>query len=362
MDLIDDINVSAYTIPTDHPEADGTLEWNSTTLILVELSGAGKKGIGYTYANVSSAYFIKEVLGDIVIGKDLMHIPSLVQSMMRSIRNNGSCGIAMMAVSAVDIALWDLKAKVLGLPLCMLLGKVKDEILIYGSGGFTSYTNQKLSEQLENWTERGIQYVKMKIGSNPEDDVERVRIARAAVGDKTGLFVDANGAYTVKQALEKANRFTEYNVVWYEEPVHSENLEGLQFIKKNAPAKMNITAGEYGYNLAYFQQMLRSDAVDILQADATRCGGITGFLKAGYLCEAFQLPFSSHCATAIHLAAGLALPCFYIAEYFHDHARIEEMLFDGAKKPENGTIKPDLTRPGHGLDFKYKDAEKYKAL
>ena len=123
---------------------------------------------------------------------------------------------------------------------------------------------------------------------------------------------------------------------------------------------MNIVAGEYGYNLPYFEKMLDSEAVDILQADATRCGGISGFLKAGFLCEAYQLPFSSHCAAALHLHPALTMPCFYIAEYFHDHSRIEEMLFDGIQKPLCGKMKPDLSRPGFGIEFKYADAEKYK--
>jgi L-alanine-DL-glutamate epimerase-like enolase superfamily enzyme len=362
MNLIEDIKISAYKIPTAYPEADGTLEWNSTTLVLVELNGAGKKGIGYTYANIAAAYFIKDVLKEIIVDKDLMQIPFLHQLMIRAIRNNGNCGIAMMALSAVDNALWDLKAKVLNLPLCDLLGKMKDKMLVYGSGGFTSYTKEQLQEQFENWIENGIQYIKMKIGSDPSEDIERVNFARKIIGDKTALFVDANGAYTERQALEKAKQFSDYNITWFEEPVRSDNLKGLRFLRKCVPSGINIVAGEYGYNLSDFEKMLDHEAVDILQADATRCGGISGFLKVGYLCEVHQVPFSSHCATALHLHAALALPSFYIAEYFHDHARIEEMLFDGVQKPENGFIKPDLSRPGSGYDFKYADAEKYKML
>jgi L-alanine-DL-glutamate epimerase-like enolase superfamily enzyme len=200
----------------------------------------------------------------------------------------------------------------------------------------------------------------MKIGTHPEDDVSGVKIAREAIGKNTGLFVDANGAYSVKQALEKAAAFTEYNVSWFEEPVTSDNLDGLRFIKEHAPQKINIAAGEYGYNLPYFDRMLHAGAVDILQADATRCGGISYFMKAGYLAEAFQIPFSSHCAPALHLHAALALPSFYIAEYFYDHVRIESMLFDGINAPVNGFIFSDLQRHGMGFEFKYADAEKYK--
>lgn len=362
MPAIEDLRVSAYNIPTDLPEADGTIEWNSTTLVLVESSGAGKKGTGYTYANVSAAHFILSVLKEKVLGKDLLDIPSVTQSLVAAVRNSGACGIAMMAVSAVDNALWDLKAKVLNMPLCNLLGRAKDEMLVYGSGGFTSYTDKQLQQQFEDWTGNGIRFVKMKIGTHPAKDVERVKFARKAIGEEAGLFVDANGAYTVKQAVEKAQQFSEYNVTWFEEPVTSDNLDGLTFIRDHAPAEMNIAAGEYGYTLPYFKEMLSHKSVDVLQADATRCGGITGFLKAGYLCEAHQLPFSSHCAPALHLHAALALPAFYICEYFHDHARIEEMLFEGVQKPVNGLIKPDFSRSGLGIEFKYADADKYKVF
>lgn len=358
--LIKDLKVSAYTIPTDSPEADGTIEWTSTTMVLVEITAGNKSGIGYTYAHEAAAIVIEKTLKEIVVGKDVMNIPGLSFAMIRAIRNNGQCGIAMMAVSAVDNALWDLKAKLLELPLCVLLGQVKDAMLIYGSGGFTSYSNAQTKKQFENWASQSITHFKMKVGAEPLKDPERVKAARKAIGDSADLFVDANGTYTVKQALQKAQDFNEYNVSWYEEPVTSENLKGLHFIREHVPFKINIAAGEYGYTLPYFDEMLHAGAVDILQADATRCGGISRYMKAGFLAEAYQVPFSSHCAPSLHLHASLALPSFYIAEYFHDHIRIEKMFFDGVTAPKNGMIYPDMSKPGIGLIFKEKDALKYK--
>lgn len=357
---IKSLKVSAYKIPTDSQEADGTIEWNSTTMVLVELIAENKTGIGYTYAHEATTVVIEKTLKEIVVGKDAMNIPGISQEMIRAIRNNGDCGIAMMAISAVDNALWDLKAKLLQLPLCTLLGQVKDAMLIYGSGGFTSYSDAQTKKQFENWASQSITYFKMKIGSNPGKDLHRVKAARKVIGDDAQLFVDANGAYTIKQAIEKSFQFKEYNVSWFEEPVTSDNLEGLQFIRKHVQPEVNIAAGEYGYNLPYFCHMLKANAVDVLQADATRCGGITNFIKAGVLAEAFEIPFSSHCAPALHLHASLALPSFYIAEYFHDHERIERMFFDGNPLPVYGSLKPDMTRPGLGLTFKGKDALKYK--
>ena len=358
--FIKKLDVFAYKIPTDAPEADGTASWDSTTIVLVQLKAGGKTGIGYGYANVATAFFIDTTLKELVIGKNAFDIPGINLSLTKQIRNDGTCGITMMAISAIDNALWDLKAKLLNMPLCQLLGKVKDEMLIYGSGGFTSYNKQQLQNQFERWADDGIQYMKMKIGTHPENDVQRVKEAREAIGADAHLMVDANGAYSAKQALEKAQQFSEYNVMWFEEPVSSDNLKGLHFIREHAPAQMNIAAGEYGYNVPYFEAILHANAVDILQSDATRCGGISNFLKAGYLAEAHQLPFSSHCAPALHLHAALALPSFFISEYFHDHVRIENRLFDGISPPKNGVLKPDLSRPGLGLEFKFKDAERYK--
>jgi L-alanine-DL-glutamate epimerase-like enolase superfamily enzyme len=138
---------------------------------------------------------------------------------------------------------------------------------------------------------------KIKIGREPAYDVQRVRDARDAIGSQADIFVDANGAYTCKQALDLSERFAKYNVSWHEEPLRSDDLEGLRLLRDRGPAGMAITAGEYGYTLPYFQQMLQAGAVDILQADASRCGGITGFLAVARLAEAFQIPLSSHCCT-----------------------------------------------------------------
>ena len=358
--IIQNLKVSAYKIPTDAPESDGTLKWDSTTLILVELNAGGKTGVGYSYTEVSSAFFIQKKLKEIVEGKNALDIPLISQSMVHSVRNDGNCGLVSMAISAVDNALWDLKAKLLNLPLISLLGKVRDDFQIYGSGGFTSYSIDRLQKQLGSWADEGFTQVKMKVGREPEKDVERVKKAREAIGKNCALFVDANGAYTVKQAVEKAYQFAESGVSWFEEPRPSSDLKGLNFIREHAPAGMNIAAGEYGYNLPYFQQMLNAGAVDILQSDATRCGGISTFLKAGSACEAHQLPFSSHCAPSLHLHPGLSQPSFFTAEYFHDHVRIENMLFDGVAKPVKGALHADLSRTGIGLEFKHKDAEKYK--
>jgi L-alanine-DL-glutamate epimerase-like enolase superfamily enzyme len=358
--LVEKLDVSAYTVPTDAPEADGTLAWNKTTLVLVEISAGGKQGLGYSYADVATARLIQELLSDLVIGQDAMAIPGIWFSMVHAIRNLGRPGIASMAIAAVDSALWDLKARLLELPLVTLLGQRRESAPIYGSGGFTLYSREQLQRQLGGWVEQGIPRVKMKIGSDPAADPRRVAEAREAIGPETELFVDANGAYSRKEALALAEIFArESQVTWLEEPVPSDDLEGLRLIRDRAPGGMEIAAGEYGYDLWYFQRMLDAGAVDVLQADATRCAGITGFLRAAALVEARSLELSSHCGPSLHVHPCCAVNSLRHMEYFHDHVRIEHLFFDGALLPVNGTLSPDLSRPGMGLELKHADAAPY---
>jgi L-alanine-DL-glutamate epimerase-like enolase superfamily enzyme len=184
---IEDIAVSAYTIPTDFPESDGTLAWDKTTIVVVEISCDGERGVGYTYADPCAASLIGSKLADEIRGKNAMDIARCHQAMLIAIRNLGRQGIVAAAISAVDIALWDLKARLLALPLFRLLGAVRTEIPIYGSGGFTSYSIEQLQSQLGGWASSSISMVKMKIGRRPHEDVARVRAARQAIGQDTQL-------------------------------------------------------------------------------------------------------------------------------------------------------------------------------
>jgi len=356
---ISGIRASTFTIPTATPESDGTLEWNATTLVLVEIDGGGKTGIGFSYADTATAQLIHDTLAGTVIGRDALAVGNCWNAMVAAIRNLGRPGISSMAIAAVDNALWDLKARILDLPLVSLLGQVHTAVPAYGSGGFTSYSITELQKQLSGWTSSGIQRVKMKVGREPDKDITRVAAAREAIGENSELFVDANGAYSRKEALEMAFSFAESGVSWFEEPVSSDDLQGLRLIRDRAPPGMDISAGEYGYHSKYFCHMLQADAVDVLQADATRCAGITGFLEAAALCKAFNLPLSSHCAPSIHIHPCCAATPVRHLEYFYDHIRIEQMLFDGAIEPKDGLLHPDLTRPGLGLEFKRADAARY---
>jgi L-alanine-DL-glutamate epimerase-like enolase superfamily enzyme len=357
--VIEQLDVSVYRVPTDFPESDGTLAWNQTTIVIVEARAGGACGLGYTYADTATAQFVRDHLLDLVRGRHATAVSGAWTAMLHAVRNLGRTGIAAMAIAAVDSALWDLKARLLELPLVTLLGAACDRVPVYGSGGFTSYSVEQLQAQLGDWVASGIPPVKMKVGREPAADVERVQAARAAIGPTAQLFVDANGAYSRKQALAFAEAFAGSGVNWFEEPVSSDDLEGLRLVRDRVAAGMDIAAGEYGYDLGYFRRMLEAGAVDVLQADATRCAGITGFLRVGALCEARGLPLSAHTAPSLHAHLSCALPAVRHLEYFHDHVRIERMFFDGAPTPVNGALSPDLSRPGMGLVLKRSDAQRH---
>jgi len=346
---VERIVVSTFDIATDRPEQDGTLSWQSTTLVLVETFAAGSGSLAYTYADGATAKMIEQKLAPLVIGADALATQATHTRMRAATRNLGGDGVSAMAISAVDLSLWDLKARLLGLPLSVLLGAGRTRVPIYGSGGFTSYDRETLQRQLADWVEQGIRKVKIKVGAHPETDLARVRDAREAIGAETELFADANGAHSAKQALKQAEQFSRFGVSWFEEPVSSDNLDGLRFVKDRAPPGMDIAAGEYGYRLNYFSNMLRANAVDVLQLDATRCGGVTGFLRAAHVGEAFEIPLSTHCAPALHVHLGCVIDSVRHLEYFHDHARIEGALF-GARTPSGGTLEAG-SLPGFGLEL-----------
>ncbi len=360
---IESLDVAAYTIPTDAPESDGTLAWDSTTLVLVSAHAGGCTGIGYTYAGPAAATVVGSKLAGVVEGRDAATPAASWAAMQHAVRNLGKPGVVAEAISAVDVALWDLHARLLDLPLVVAVGAVHDATPIYGSGGFTSYDEQTLAEQLAGWAAAGIPRVKMKVGRDPEADPKRLRVARAAIGEETELFVDANGAYSRKEALLWAQRFAEHDVRWFEEPVSSDDLDGLALLRDRGPAGMDVAAGEYGYHLPYFQHMLDAGAVDCLQADVTRCGGITAAVRVAALCDARSIDLSLHCAPQVSAQVGTVVWHLRHLEYFHDHVRIEGMAFDGVLAPEpGGLLRPDRSRPGLGLQVRHADLERFRTV
>jgi len=357
-ELIEHVEVAAYRIPTDLPEGDGTYRWDSTTMVVVQVAAGGARGLGYSYADTAAARVVEEKLAQAVLGRSPCDIPACRAAMIALLRNLGADGIGMLAVSAVDAALWDLKAKLLDLPLVTLLGEARGSVHVYGSGGFTTYSMDQLQRQLAGWVERGIPRVKMKVGLGIPEDLQRIRWAREAIGASAELFIDANGAYTPREALSLAQQASCYGVTWFEEPVLHLDLAGMRLVREHAPEGIAIASGEYGFTLGYFRNLVGAGAVDVVQADATRCG-ITGFLEAAVLCRAHYVPLSAHCAPTLNLHPCCADPAVRHLEYFHDHARIEQLFFNGYVEPVQGELAPDLTRPGLGVTLR-EEARRYR--
>jgi L-alanine-DL-glutamate epimerase-like enolase superfamily enzyme len=358
---VDWVRPSAYTIPTEAPESDGTLEWDSTTIVVVEIEGGGVRGVGYSYTHAAAAMLVHDLLAPLVTGRAVFDVVGSWNAMVQAVRNIGRPGLASMAIAAVDVALWDLKARLLGLPLVQLLGGARERVPVYASGGFTSYSEQRLRHQIEQCVELGIKRFKMKVGREPSTDPARVRVARDALGDAGELYVDANGAYDRQQALALAHRFASAGVSWFEEPVPSDDLSGMRWLRQRLPPGMELASGEYGSDAAYFRQMIEAEAVDVVMPDATRCGGITGFMEVGAFAAALHVPLSAHTAPALHLHPCSAVRGLRHLEWFHDHVRVERLLFEGVVEPERGELRADPGRAGLGLELKKRDAARFAA-
>jgi L-alanine-DL-glutamate epimerase-like enolase superfamily enzyme len=357
---VERLAVSAFTVPTDEPESDGTMEWTSTTLVLVELESDGARGLGYTYADVSTARLVESVLAGVALEADAMRPDAAWEAMSAALRNAGRPGAGMMALSAVDVALHDLRARALDAPASRLLGGMRDSVQVYGSGGFCSYSLDRLLPPARDWVEQGIRAVKLKTSRHPEEDPARLDAVREAIGDDVGLFADANGALSRKQALHWAGRMAAgWGVSWFEEPVSSDDLDGLALLQGRAPAGMDIAAGEYAYLPRDFRELLVHGCVDCLQADVTRCGGFTGLARVSGLCEAWEIELSGHCAPAITAHALCALGPVRHLELFHTHERLERLLFDGVLETREGALRPDPACPGLGLTLR-DDARRFQ--
>jgi L-alanine-DL-glutamate epimerase-like enolase superfamily enzyme len=361
--VVDGVTATVYTIPTDRPEADGTLAWSSTTLVVAHVTGGGRTGLGYTYGSGACKPLIEGELAAAVTGHGVLDTGAALEAMVRAVRNLGRPGVAGYAISAVETALWDLKGILLGAPVSGLLGAVRDAVPVYGSGGFTTYDDATARAQLERWTgDLAIPRVKIKIGESwgtaETRDLARIAFARKVIGQEAELYADANGGYARKQAVRMARAMAEHDVTWFEEPVSSDDLDGLREVRDQVAP--DVTAGEYGYDLPYFARMVDAQAVDCLQVDVTRCGGITEWLRAAAVAAARGLQVSGHCAPNLHAHVAAAVPNLRHLEYFHDHARIETMLFDGTLDPSGGVLRPDPSRPGLGLSLKDVNCARYR--
>jgi L-alanine-DL-glutamate epimerase-like enolase superfamily enzyme len=346
---IDRVDVACYRFPTPKSESDGTLTWDATTAVTVQISASGVTGLGWTYSGSAAAAVVDEKLKAELLGRPAYEIPVLWAAMRGACRNLGTKGLVMQAISAADIALWDLKARLMHMPLVSLLGQVRDRIPIYGSGGFTSSTEAELAQDISAWKAAGCTAMKIKIGcdwgTRTTWDLDRVALLREIAGTDAHLMVDANGAYTAGQARRVGAELDRNGVEWFEEPVSSDDLEGLASVR--AAVNCDVAAGEYVSD-TYGAERL-APVVDCLQLDVTRCGGYTGFLLGAAVAAAHNLEVSAHCAPAAHAPIAAAVPNMRHVEWFNDHVRLEPELVDGVPPVSSGAMHAPVAQHGHGM-------------
>jgi L-alanine-DL-glutamate epimerase-like enolase superfamily enzyme len=348
---IEQLEVDVYTVGTPEPEADGTLTWEATTAVVVHAHARDRVGLGWSYSSAAAAAVITELFAPVVTGRDAFDVTGAWESMRRCARNVGTRGLVMQALSAVDIALWDLKAKLREAPLSIMLGQVRAAVPIYGSGGFTNLDDSRLSEQVAFWRSVGCRAMKIKIGQDRGSDVtrdlQRVNLLRELAGDTVALMVDANGGYSPAQARRVGASLDGLGVVWFEEPVSSDDIEGLAAVR--GAVRCDVAAGEYVSDVYDARRL--APVVDCLQLDVTRCGGYTGWLAAASIAAAHNLEVSAHCAPALHAPVAAAITNIRHIEYFIDHTRLEPKLFAGLPTAAGGLLTPVITRPGHGMSL-----------
>jgi L-alanine-DL-glutamate epimerase-like enolase superfamily enzyme len=358
---IEQVTTAVYTFPTPEPEADATLQWDHVTAVSVTLEAGGCSGVGWTYSSPAAAAIVVQHLTGAVHGRNAFDIAGGWEQMHRAGRNLGTRGLYQQALSAVDIAWWDLKARLLDVSVATLAGRCRDTVPIYGSGGFTTLSDRQLEDQVNWWRTVGARAMKIKIaeswGTCIERDLNRVQRLADLAGPKAELMVDANGGYSVGQATRVGAALDELGVTWFEEPVSSDDITGLAVLR--AALRCDVAAGEYAAD--DYDVMALLPAVDCLQLDATRCGGYTGFLRGAALAAAHNRQVSVHCAPALHAPIAVAIPNLRHAEYFADHARLEPQLVDGAAQVHDGALHPRCDRRGHGMTIAASAAERRNA-
>lgn len=334
------------TIPPVPPGAKGR-----TGLFVHVHTDAGVSGLGLTGGLRATRALIHEHLADVLVGRDPFETERLWEALFWRVRGYGRKGLAFQAVSALDIALWDLKAKALELPLYRLLGPCRDDVPVYGSGGWTNHTLDELVAEQRGFVEQGFPRVKMKIGKDfgqaEREDLQRLEAVRKAIGDDVELYVDANNGYHAKQAIRMARHLEDYGVAWFEEPVLADDIDGLAAVARATP--IPVASGEHEYTKYGFRDLIARGGADIVQPDVGRVGGITEWLKVAHLAHAFNLPVAPHAYAPVHLHLAMATPNLRVVEVLNMESASNERWFTELPPIQGGRWKPFADRPGLGL-------------
>ena len=321
----------------------------------------GVEGLGMTYSSPGVKDVVESALMQILIGRDPMDTEKIWDDMLWKVRSYGRKGVALCAISAVDIALWDLKAKFLNLPLYKLLGAYTNSVPVYGSGGWTNLTKSELIQEMTDYVESGIPRVKMKVGKNfgncEREDIERVEAVRDAIGYDIALYIDANNGYRKKQAIYMAKEFEQFQVGWLEEPLIPDDVDGMSEIARSTT--IPIASGELEYTKYGFKELIYRGGADIVQPDVGRVGGVTEWIKVAHLAESFNLPVAPHALQLVHLHLCCAIPNIKAVEYMNISLENADLWMTEFPKQSNGMWSPFHDKPGLGLDLDHYSVAKY---
>tara|TARA_Y100000590_G_scaffold33454_2_gene36656 strand:+ start:2043 stop:3146 length:1104 start_codon:yes stop_codon:yes gene_type:complete len=351
-----DVSTTQVFYPDVQPVKHGTSKFSrkhSDQLFVHLKTDEGIEGLGIGEAPPGARAVVENGLRDILIGSDPFDIERLWSEMFWRINTYGRTGIALRALSAVDIGLWDLKAKALSQPLYKLLGGYTESILVYGSSGWTSFTEEELLSSLTKFVELGFVGVKMKVGkdfgNSEREDIDRVAAVRNSIGNDVALYVDANGAYRAKQAIYLAKEYENYQIGWFEEPVIADDIYGLAQVKNSIP--IPVATGENEFTRHGFKELMSRDAVDIVQPDVGRVGGVTEWMKIAQLADSFNLQVASHCLQFVHIHLACSTPNFKILESLDMDNTTGDIWYTEVPQVQMGKLSPFPDRPGLGLEL-----------
>ena len=356
---ITNVTTTALFYPHVRPIRNGTTlpasrgESGRRQLFVHIATDEGTEGLGIGQGSPGVRQVVEDGLKDVLIGRDPLDLERLWSDMFWRVRGYGRKGIAFCAMSAVDIGLWDLKAKALGLPLYKLLGPYAESVPIYGSGGWTDMTVDELIEQARGFIEQGTDRVKIKVGKDfgkaEREDIERVAAVREAVGDDVALYIDANGAYYPKQAVYMAREFEQHQVGWFEEPVLADDIAGLAEVRRaiNIP----VATGEQEYTKYGFKALLSGGGADIVQPDVGRVGGVTEWMKVAHMADAFGLQVAPHAMQQVHLHLACATPNLKLVERLDVETEGDAIWYTEVPQPKDGMWSPFRDKPGLGLEL-----------
>ena len=328
-------------------------------LVVVIKTNSDIEGIGFTYhdmCGLAIGTMIKDTIEPLLIGRDPLCNEDIWQYLYNYMYYYGRKGTALYALSALDVALWDIKGKVAGLPLYKLLGGSQTKIPAYASGGWTSYTKDELVKEATNMVASGFKSIKIKVGveggTNINEDVRRVAAVRKAIGDDIDLFVDANFVWKASDAILFAKKAEQYDLGWFEEPVIADDIEGLARVRNNTT--IPIAAGENEYTRYGARDLVVGKAIDIYQPDPCYNGGITEVLKMNAIAQAWNLKLALHCVDFVTRHMASAATNSLIVEHLLVWDGVINKMFLNPPVIKNGMIEiTDLPGLGLKLDMDY---------